>query len=72
MKGKSIVPWKVLDVNVIIRERNAQILIAGAVFVLALGIAWSFIKGMSTITVKTDLKKSHVERVVTAEELYKK
>lgn len=44
---------KSFEVSIVIKNNIAQILIASALFVLCLGIAWSFIKGNSTITVKT-------------------
>ena len=51
-----------IDVDITIKEKKAQILIAGAIFILAMGVAWSFINGWSSIIVKTDIKK-HTERV---------
>lgn len=44
---------KSFEVSIVIKNNIAQILIASALFVLCMGIAWSFIKGNSTITVKT-------------------
>lgn len=47
---------KNLDIHIVIKEKKAQILIAGAIFLVAMGICWSFVKGWSTITIKSTLK----------------
>ena len=64
MKAMMAKVAKTLGINVTIKDPKAQLLISAAIFILALGIAWSFIKGWSTITVKTDLKKhtEHIEK----------
>ena len=58
---------KCVGINITIKDKSAQLLLAGAIFILAMGIAWSFIKGISSITVKSDMKKSHTEKKVIEE-----
>lgn len=53
---------KSVGINITIKDRSAQLLLSAAVFILAIGIAWSFIKGFSTITYKPAPKHPQIEK----------
>ena len=49
-------------INITIKDRSAQLLLSAAIFILAMGIAWSFIRGTSWV--KYDKKpKENVEEL---------
>jgi len=45
---------KNIEISIMIKNNKAQIIISIALLILCGGIAWSFITGASTITVKTN------------------
>lgn len=47
-----------INVDIKISSSKAQLLIAAALFILAVGIAWSFIQGYSTIKFRKELHGS--------------
>ena len=46
---------------------NIALLLAAAVFILALGVAFSFIRGWSTINAKVEKKMNHMEELIKKE-----
>lgn len=61
-----------IDVDITIKEKKAQLLIAAAIFIIAIGIAWSFIQGWSKITYNKAPTRSHTEKSMTPNEIEKK
>lgn len=65
MNMKNALLWtaKTMKVDIVVKTEKAQLLVAAAILILAMGIAWSFINGTSWIKYNKKPKSNSIETI---------